>query len=299
MIQGGVRAPWPEAVSQALRSFTQGTVILDPPLFYWADPRHPLWVASAREISDEDPAMDSGEEVVIAEEDRPRYGVLTTQTCDIQEEASPPKKPWVKVAPVVRAEPDWPASLLKQGRYTTFLFWIPRIPEEGVWVADLRLEVPIEKGWLTTRASTAFDGFADDLQRHAFADRLGRLCNRPALATAVVDHILRPFQKQLNRLLKRPEERNRLLAPIDQFAVRFVGDAIAPSVVQLVALSLEVVPDDVKDWYRAWWAEHVSEQDVGSKVLPPDFELLGTLPAAEYRTLIQLDWDYLSPLDEG
>lgn len=78
-----------------------------------------------------------------------------------------------------------------------------------------------------------------------------------------------------------------------------MGDAIAPSVVQLVALSHEVVPDDVKDWYRAWWAEHVSDQDVGSKVLPPDFELLGTLPAAEYRTLVQLDWDYLSPSDEG
>ena len=107
MIDGQVETPWPPDVSEALARFVQGSVIRRPPMMFWADPNRTLHRAGLRSDDDDAPLPDDGEEVVIADEDRPEYGVITTQTCDIQD-AERPKKPFVHIAPVVLADPSWP-----------------------------------------------------------------------------------------------------------------------------------------------------------------------------------------------
>lgn len=297
MIDGNIANPWPPEVVSGLSGLTQGTVVTRPPFFYWGTPSASLYALTERPITDDDPVPADGEIVEILEEDRPPYGIITTQTCDIQDGARP-KKPWVQLAPVYRASEDLPLTRLQAGRYTTYLFWIPEIPEEGTWIADLRLQLPVEKGWLVTRADTSFDGFSNDAQRIAFAERLATNCQRPAVADRVMDHIVKPLQKALDRLGRDSGERERVLDPVEEFAFRFEGDRIAPETVQLVGLSHEPVEEDIQRWYQEWWAAHVAESTVGDVVLPPVFERFDELSATDYRRLMVLDWGHLSPVDE-
>ena len=71
-----------------------------PPFFYAADVAHPVWDLTARAADPE-----GGEELLeIHENDRPQYGIITTQSCDLAEDrVNNPKKPWFQVAPLINA----------------------------------------------------------------------------------------------------------------------------------------------------------------------------------------------------
>jgi hypothetical protein len=297
VIEGEFEQPWPPEVASALGHFVQGSVVERPPAFFWADPSHALHKLAQRTDDDPTPLPADGEEVVIDDDDRPEYGVITSQTCDIQD-AERPKKPFVHIAPVTRADPNWPESRIKAGRYTTYLHWVPMVPE-GLWVADLRLQVPVDKGWLVGRKSTVFDGFPDDMSRVAFAEKIAAQASRRALSDPVIRHIANPMRTALEKLSRDSGEREEKLDPVVEFALRFSGSELAPTVVQLVVLSHTPVPEDVRSWYRAWWAGNVAEHDVGASVLEPDFQLLEVMTADDYRRLVILDWQHLSPDDDG
>jgi hypothetical protein len=100
VIDEGLEQPWPEPVPPAVEPFLQGHLIAQPPLFYAADLRHPIW-RTTRLIADETPEVDRGEDFVdLALEDRPPYGIITTQSCDLSEERPDPRQPWLAVAAV-------------------------------------------------------------------------------------------------------------------------------------------------------------------------------------------------------
>ena len=61
--------------------------------------------------------------------------------------------------------------------------------DEHLWVADLRILVPVEKGWLVG-ARTA-GGFADEEGRDRLARQLARLFARPAYATPLDRNFIR------------------------------------------------------------------------------------------------------------
>ena len=85
MIDEGLEQPWPEPVPPASESFLQGHLIEQPPLFYAADLRHPIW-RTTRLIADQTSEAERGEDFVdLAPEDRPPYGIITTQSCDLSE----------------------------------------------------------------------------------------------------------------------------------------------------------------------------------------------------------------------
>ena len=93
-------------------------------------------------------AFDDEELFELDARDRAAYGLITTQTCDINEAS--PKHPWIHVAPVEQMDEGDLAALVRQHRVT---YLVPLAPPtlEGLWVADLRLEVPVEKSWLVGR----------------------------------------------------------------------------------------------------------------------------------------------------
>lgn len=66
-------------------------------MFYFADPRRPVWARTRAYAADS-----QGPEVIeMAEGAGPRYGLITSQTCDIAEEdADRPIRPWVQISPV-------------------------------------------------------------------------------------------------------------------------------------------------------------------------------------------------------
>ena len=176
MIDSGVPGSpeeWPNGVLQRLRAFSQGDVIRTPPLFYFADPRRAIWSETQRYLADSD-----GPEVVLAEELSPPYGLITSQTCDIAEEDSPrPLKPWVQVAPIfaLRGNSGYKKHLRK-GAGPAIYIYLPNLPGEEFWVADLRIEVPVEKGWLAYQER--LDGFGSEEAQSIVGQRVGWLRER-------------------------------------------------------------------------------------------------------------------------
>lgn len=113
MIDRGLPDPWPEAVRDAASRFEQGDLVRDPPFFYWANTAHPVWdvTVDVAARGEQDPliALDPG--------DGPPLGIITTQTCDLDEAV--PKKPWFHVAPVVGADafPDEDLASIRAQKY--------------------------------------------------------------------------------------------------------------------------------------------------------------------------------------
>ena len=96
MIDQHIKRPWPREVLEALRLFKQGDLIDKPPFFYAALP--PLEIFDAGGLIDEEPQV-----VELHPDDAPPYGIITTQTCDLDEQGEP-SQPWLQVSPVYEVE---------------------------------------------------------------------------------------------------------------------------------------------------------------------------------------------------
>jgi hypothetical protein len=146
VIDAGLPSEWPPGTWEALQAFRQGDLIKEPPLLYFADPARPTWEMTKRYA----PTSRGPEPIEAQGAIRPKYGLITSQTCDIAEDESPqrPKKPWVQIAPVFDASEHITGNRQREwvmgGRFV-YLIHLPALPN-GLWVADLRIEVPVEKG---------------------------------------------------------------------------------------------------------------------------------------------------------
>jgi hypothetical protein len=78
--------PWPAEVDQSLASFRCGMVIGKPPFAYHALGRYALWSASTQSDEPDELVL-----IELADEDRPPYGIITTETCDLLRRRSRPK----------------------------------------------------------------------------------------------------------------------------------------------------------------------------------------------------------------
>src|ERR1035441_6952262 len=168
MIDSGIppKDGWPDGLLDKLRQWEQGDIVLAPFLFYFADPSAAIWEGTRLYTeSSVEP------EVILAPDELlPPYGMVTTQTCDIAEEDSQrPMRPWVQMTPVY-AITSWKRNRLEGGRGPRYWLLIPDFPEDGVWVADLRLELPVEKSWLANQARII--GFADEEEKRRVGSRL-------------------------------------------------------------------------------------------------------------------------------
>ena len=188
---------WPAGTLDALKNFLQGHAVEKPPLFYFADPSRPIWARTHSYTQDSE-----GPEVIeLPEQSGPPYGLITTQTCDIgEEDADTPIRPWVQLCPVYDRSSDldsgWRKKLRKGGG-PRFLMHLPAI-QNGFWVADFRIETPVEKGWLAT--CTPIDAFGDEAVQRKVGERVAMLRSRPAFAARFVDLVQRPLVTALKQL---------------------------------------------------------------------------------------------------
>jgi hypothetical protein len=208
------------------------------PLLYYADPSRPIWARTAAYTAEA-----TGPETIEAgSQTAPRYGLITSQTCDISEEdAEQPLRPWVQVAPVYnRTDLNSGAQkLLRNGKGARYLLHLPALPG-GFWVADLRIEVPVEKGWLATREPV--DGFADETKQRAVGERIAVLRSRPAFAGSFVDTVQQPLVAALKSL--RATDRalyDRMDVQVDEVCVE-LDSLVNPSQARVMLLC-ETDPD--------------------------------------------------------
>lgn len=261
MIDGGLIQPWSDSVVAATKAFDQGDLIEQPPFFYAAKPRHGAW-ASTKVLSDE---VGPDEEIVIEldDTDRAPFGIITSQGCDVDEAY---RKPWIQVAPVYPLETyatddKWVAEIRRDS--VPHLVLLDPPTTEGDWVADLRIEMPIEKSWLAGR--NPIPAFRDEAGRRDFARRLASRLERPALPDGVHDVIVRPLRRWLDN--RGTTLRKAMVdAGVD---FRLLADQRDGALVcRLLVIGRRApVPDSVVESLDSWWAGRVAQHHADDVIL--------------------------------
>ncbi|HEV2769290.1 MAG TPA: hypothetical protein VGV40_03810 [Solirubrobacteraceae bacterium] len=249
MIQEGLGPPWPEPIREALEPFRQGHLIERPPLFWAADLCYSIYKTTAA-VADTVPEQERGEDFVeVAEDDRPPYGIITSQSCDLAEERSDPQKPWISVAPVYALAAEDPLL----GR--DFIFALDlSAPGDQVWVADLRIEVPLEKSLLVGREP--IEAFAAEPRAVAFGRWLAMRRGRPALASVVheiigatIDEIRRESNSQRKIARRARPNVYRLMLAIEE------GERMDPHAIKLYIVTDGQASEDARSLFdELWWS---------------------------------------------
>jgi hypothetical protein len=238
---GGEPDPWslqsginPDAWSSALRDATgelrQGDLIEAPPLVYAASADHPLHAITVAWASTD--KASTGVVNVLDATKRAPYGVIATQTCDLVEEGRP-KRPWAHVAPVYRFRCDKGSrATIERERGFDYLRPITALEpfDEGLWVADLRLLVAVEKGRLV--GADTQPGFSDEQGRERLSRQLARVFSRPAYPTQLIDSLLEP----LAGVLQEVSDQYGGQDPIAEVGLALGRSRLDPSTAEVVFL---------------------------------------------------------------
>jgi hypothetical protein len=283
VIDDGLEYPWPEPVRQAIERFLQGHLIAEPPFFYAADLRHPVW-RTTRLVADQTPEPDRGEDFVdLAPGNSPPYGIITTQSCDLSEERRDPRQPWLAVAPVYTVPSE---SRLRDRDYVFEL--APPELEDELWVADVRVEVPLEKSLLVDREP--IEAFADEAGYIAFANFLARRRGRPALAS-VFHELLSATTRTLknersaNRSLARRARQNvyKLMLAIED------GTRLEPIAAKLYVITNGMPTEDARAWFDLWWnAARLIAERHGLQLLPTSWLDAGAVDLKLLDDLVEM-----------
>ena len=257
MIDERLLPDWDRTVREAAAIFNQGDLVQRPPFFYAGVPSLAVWAPTAL-LVDEVP---SGDDVVIDLDpaDRPPFGIVTSQGCDV---ADVSRKPWIQIAPVYEVaattmEDARVADLRRHAVPHLMLLDPPTI--DGLLVADLRLEMPIEKSWLAGRRPIA--GFADDGGRRLFAQRLAGRLERPALPDAVHDTVVRPLRRWLDRA--GTQLRNALAQACVEFRLTIREGSNGENECRLLVIARrEQIPELVMEGLERWWSNLGSAPNV-------------------------------------
>jgi hypothetical protein len=277
VIDGGIHRPWPPEVVAAVDPFQIGHLIVRPPFFYAADARWGVW--DLTRLVPEDDRVDGIEVLELDPDDAPPYGVITAQTCDVAEAGVPqPAQPWVQVAPVY----EWPDGVPPERLYLAPL----TAPELHGFVADLRIEVPLEKSALVGR--TPIDGFATEEDRIAFATRVGRRRSRAALADVFHDVVFDTMQEKKKSGSKGPVKRARrniykLMLAIEE------GTRLEPVAAKLFVVGDGEITPETRNWFEEWWdvARVVAaEQDL--TLQPNEYWNADAVDVRRYDDLIEI-----------
>ena len=284
---------WPESAREITIGLRQGTLVASPPFTYAASAEHPIHAITRAWASS--PSARSGVVNVTAQEARPPYGLIVTQTCDLVEEGRP-KRPWVQIAPVYPLfASNGDRTRIRQGRGFDYLVPITALvpPDGALWVGDLRLFVVAEKGWLVGREMLA--AFADEAGYDRLGQQLGRRFARTAYATVIVEHILRPAHELFSGIIERYEGRD----PIVEVGLALGRSRLQPVNAQLVFMLDGELSSELRAQIVEWW-QPLSEaaRADGLELLAPRFVSLDDLTAREYRELDVLDASSLSPEPE-
>jgi len=265
---------WPAGVLESLRQWEQGDVVAAPPFFYCADPSRPVWAATRR-YGDEN----SLELIWLQDDEQPRFGMVTTHTCDIAEEGRKyAVRPWVQVAPVFEVRDRGYKKKVLAGGGPRYWLHVPDLGEPGVWAADLRIEMPIEKGWLSKQ--TRIKGFEDQAARRAVGERLATLRGRPA------------FSDELNGLVARLHEALHDLDQADGSIAEITvqtDDPLAPTAVQFVLVTKDPIAESAMDWFNEWLdSVRVDLEAAGIALIAPDARTMESISLSEYRRMISI-----------
>jgi hypothetical protein len=286
MIDEGLPEKWPEGVQAAARELRLGHVFDIDPFFYLADTIRPVWVASrALAEAEDDEGASHGHSVVDLSPGSPTSParvILTSQTCDVGEAGDVWEFPWVQVGPVYRVHADDPVLL----REYVVRLTANDLQGTGIYVADLRIEMPVEKGVLV--ATKCQPGFETEEEEIHFAEILGRRRQRPALANEINRYVrgaLRNTANSHRNAWKRTrQEIHKVMLAIEE------GPRLAPRIIRVVVVSPAPLSPGARDWFERWYERARDAAADSSLVLAPmRFMDNGNFDVRAYDGLLELD----------
>lgn len=256
----------PKAIAAA-NSFRQGHIVEVPGLFYAANLAEPIWDATLAMAEESAAAGDAlGTELVVVDDpDLVKYGIITTQSCDVNEEFEPRKMPWIQLAPVYEAVGDHAGA---DNRNYTHRLKPPELEGDGPWVADIRLELPVEKGYLVGRAPIA--AFPSEEREVKFSKWLAEMRGRPALGNIVNELVWGKLKELIQRDRQKSNEVKKLV-----YSTRLALPAgrLEPTEVQLHVILKPGVSQEEAEfagaWFGDWWDQtHKEAAAAGVTLLP-------------------------------
>lgn len=266
---------WPEVVTGKLPAFRQGSLVKSPPFAYHASTDFPLWAAT-RLV---DPTHESPALVELAPEDRPPYGIITTQSCDVDEEGRN-RKPWVQIAPVY----ELPADHQELGNIQRWrVAYLAPVNNLGTcWVADLRIEFPVEKSWLVLQ--TPIDGYRGQREYDQFSAFCGNYRSRQAVATSIYERLLKPLELSLKVLSRDAADLYAaFVQDVEHLFLDIGGDALAPQTIQLIFVSPGSLLPRLTEQLDLWWEQTCGTDELPFTVLPNRYLSFDRVSFAESR----------------
>jgi hypothetical protein len=286
-----IRQPWPDEVREVLTEFRQADVVKGPPFFYAHGGAIRLWEVPADEDDDpdEDELISQVEE--LHPDDGPELGIITTQTCDLDEQGKPTQV-WFQVAPVFPVPVDPADAERLLGKQYRVELDGPDLPP-GRWMADLRIEVPIEKSWLV--GHTPMRGFDSEEKAEWFGRKIGRRRARPALANKLVDTVTGLLRER--KQVKKPKALKTLTREIwNDDVYRVMLEIESGTRLEPVAVRLHVICDGeptqrAEAWFGEWedQARHVAAA-VGIELHATHLHDAREVDLHDYDRWIELDF---------
>ncbi len=304
MIPPGVppdRERWPPGLLTHLTRFKQGDLVKGFPVVYIGDPD----VAAHLQT-----AAYAGEGAGPIEFEPFDYGMIVTQTCDLREEDSTnPSRPWVQIAPVYDGLRTYLGSdgvsrkvlhggirnMLESGGGQLYLMHLPHFgTADEFWVADFRLTVPVDKGWLLGKEPV--NAFESEEERRKVGMRTAMQQIRPAFDGRFVEAVQQPLISALKTLAKEdPELSAAIHRETHQFGMRSAENVVM-AYAEVWILSLVPLTDTVRVWLddqsETW---HRKAAELGLNLLPTQYRELRSTTAQEYVSLTVVPLSHLSP----
>jgi hypothetical protein len=214
--------------------------------------------------------------IVLPKIDRPPYGIILDQGCDIEK----PTAPFVHVAAVVLASDFYPPKEIEKIRNGAYGYLYPltsTLSTAGLHLADLRGEFAIEKGSLLGR--TPIDSFGTVGEYLNFADFLAARRSRPAMPKSIQEFVESPLRVAV------------LAASLGGFEVRVMfNDLLAPTNATLVFVAEKPFENALKAALGLLVNDLVATcSEIDVEIKPTRFETYESFSARDYRASVPLD----------
>lgn len=265
---------WPQGAADEIDQWRQGHVLDGVPLVVVGAPSEttPIWAVASRI----DPGV-AGAPLLMERDSVPRRAMIVSQGCEVVKLTFPA----VTVVPVYEATNVLTESQQQSARAGQTWHLVHLTAEwarTGFWVADLRLELPVDKTLLLGK--TPMDAFSDEVGYSKLAERLATSRQRAAVPQPTIDHIVTPLREHLASV------RAAGGSPLD--GVREVRIAsnhyTAPTSVTLFVIADLGASVDASIWMTAVDAVQPRASANGIALVGPEITTMWEMTAADYLT---------------
>jgi hypothetical protein len=274
---------WNPEYREKLNGFRQGHIVENIPVFYLGSATVPLWSTPSTILS-----TDLGASLYACVEEGPvlRHAMITTQGCDI----SKPTHPWVSLVPVYDACAHFDDNKLGNVRAGRVEYLLPLLPpwadSEKRYVADLRIELPVEKTVLLERLPLPAYLNEDDYVK--VGQRLARLRQRPDVANECLEQVVQPLFDWIRGQDQAIQE--RMWESVDHVRI-WQNNPMTPDTARLFIIVREGAEarHDEELWDEAHAAVYENASAAGIKLVPYKAATLDLMTANEFQTSFHVE----------